>query len=125
MAFFLSEVLISWGLNCRRQTEANAPKRTKEIWKVVGSLSVPNPVKIFLWRACNNLLPTKSNLFHKRVVKEALCPCCGRDEEDMVHAPLELPNCKRCMGRSFFLFLEMFLRRSNFQAVVPLLHATV
>jgi hypothetical protein len=31
------------------------------------------------------LLPTKMNLLHKSVVEEALCPICGRVEEDTVH----------------------------------------
>jgi hypothetical protein len=36
----------------------------KKIWNIQGS----HEVKIFLWKAWNNILPTKDNLFHKGIV---------------------------------------------------------
>ena len=36
-----------------------------QFWKTVWNLQVPNASKVFLWRACSNILPTKDNL-HKR-----------------------------------------------------------
>jgi hypothetical protein len=77
MECFMSEVPIIWGSNCRNHLEANAPLWTKDmkyIWKAVWSLNVTNPVKIFIWHACNNLLPTRVNLFHKQVVTDSLIP---------------------------------------------------
>jgi len=69
--------------NSRGQSSHTSP--SNEIWKFLWSHHVSNPVKAFLWRACNNLLPTKMNLFQKWVVEEALCPICGREEEDTTH----------------------------------------
>ncbi|XP_042942826.1 uncharacterized protein LOC122277009 [Carya illinoinensis] len=38
-------------------------------------------VKVFLWRACLESLPTMSNLFKKKIVSSPLCPvCCSSDE---------------------------------------------
>lgn len=45
----------------------------KKIW----SLKVPNKVKHFVWRACNETLPTKKNLFHRNVTKSAICGGCN------------------------------------------------
>jgi hypothetical protein len=42
----------------------------KEIWK----LKVPNVVKHFLWKALNNLLPTKTNLARKGLLKTPSAP---------------------------------------------------
>lgn len=28
------------------------------VWKAIWKLGVPGPVKMFIWRACHNLLPT-------------------------------------------------------------------
>lgn len=34
-------------------------------------------VKILILRVCSNTLPTKANLFKKKISKDALCPICG------------------------------------------------
>jgi hypothetical protein len=48
-----------------RGESSTAPACTRT-WKTIWSLNVPNSVKMFLWRACNDLLPTKVNLGKKR-----------------------------------------------------------
>ena len=34
----------------------------KQLWKTIWSAEVPNKIKNFVWRACQNIIPTKSNL---------------------------------------------------------------
>jgi hypothetical protein len=46
---------------------------------------VPNNVKMFIWRVCHNLLPTKLNLFKKRVIDSPLCPICNQVKESVEH----------------------------------------
>ena len=41
--------------------------------------------KVFLWKACNNILPTKLNVFRKGIVPGALCPICGLHKETVEH----------------------------------------
>ncbi|XP_041020460.1 uncharacterized protein LOC121262109 [Juglans microcarpa x Juglans regia] len=48
-------------------------------------------VKFFLWKAANELLPTKRNLFHRKIVENPLCPICFRDEESVIHALWKCP----------------------------------
>jgi hypothetical protein len=38
-----------------------------------------------MWRACNDLLPTKMNLLKHGAVFDALCPICTRDVENVKH----------------------------------------
>jgi hypothetical protein len=57
-----------------------------EVWKTIWGLEVPNTVKIFLWNACHDLLPTKENLFHKRIVEDKSCPYCTLEAESTFHA---------------------------------------
>ncbi|KAH9656150.1 reverse transcriptase domain-containing protein [Citrus sinensis] len=45
----------------------NAP--SSGIWRKIWSLEVPSKVKVFLWRAAQNVLPTTDNLIWKRVEK--------------------------------------------------------
>jgi hypothetical protein len=35
------------------------------IWKTIWNLKIPYASKMFMWRACTDLLPTKANLQHE------------------------------------------------------------
>ncbi|XP_062145408.1 uncharacterized protein LOC133852660 [Alnus glutinosa] len=41
---------------------------------------------LFLWRACNDILPTKNNLYKRKVVIDQLCPICNSEVESVGHA---------------------------------------
>ena len=45
---------------------------------------IPNKVKVFAWRACNDILPTKMNLVNQRIIADASCPICTRFPETAV-----------------------------------------
>jgi hypothetical protein len=47
-------------------------KVLKTIWK----FKIPNAVKMFMWKACSVLLPTKANLLRCGVVPNAFYPIC-------------------------------------------------
>jgi hypothetical protein len=53
----------------------------KSLWK----MKVLHAVKIFMWRASINALPTKANLFKRKIMKELLCPLCGFVAETTGH----------------------------------------
>lgn len=42
---------------------------------------VPNAVKMFVWRVCNDLLPTKENILKK----DSLCPIYSLEGESVEH----------------------------------------
>ena len=46
-------------------------------WKMVA----PNVVKMFMWRAYNNALPTKANLLGRKIVVGSLYLICGLEAE--------------------------------------------
>jgi len=54
-------------------------------WKVIWKLRVPRAVQLFLWRGCNNILPTKEKLFQRKIVTEPFCPQCGVEVETVGH----------------------------------------
>ncbi|GJZ77394.1 RNA-directed DNA polymerase, eukaryota [Tanacetum coccineum] len=48
---------------------------------------VPIKVNIFIWRARQDCLPTKTNLVHRGVnVESCICSTCSSDEEDINHS---------------------------------------
>jgi hypothetical protein len=74
---------MEWHENQKGST--SNPGDVEEIWKTVWKLKVPNAVKMFIWKAGHNILPTKANLLRRGVIKEAMCPICLRETETVEH----------------------------------------
>ena len=96
----------------------------QKIWKRIWSINVPPRVGTFVWRACFYILPTKANLFHKKVLVDPLCSVCGQVDETTVHILWECPLARNVWvlvwGRiqktnssttSFFLLTRQMMER--------------
>ena len=46
---------------------------------------MPSKVKNFVWRACKEALPIKTNLYRRRIKPEATCEACKVENEDVSH----------------------------------------
>lgn len=55
------------------------------MWKRLWRLHLPPQVKNFIWRAGNNILPTRSALHQKRVSVPLTCPLCNFYDESSLH----------------------------------------
>jgi hypothetical protein len=69
-----------------------------DIWKDLWNLKVPGKVKMFAWRACQNLLPTRENLCRRRVIQDPSCPCCGLAVESVIHCLWSCPAASDVWG---------------------------
>ena len=56
-----------------------------ERWRYMWDLTEPSVTKLFLWKAGNDLLPTKGNLFKRKIVEERSCPVCNAEIETIMH----------------------------------------
>ena len=56
------------------------------LWKRLWKLQVPNKIKHFIWRVCNNALPTKCNLKQRHIADSDVCKLCNDAPEDALHA---------------------------------------
>ncbi|XP_012072790.1 uncharacterized protein LOC105634534 [Jatropha curcas] len=65
------------------------------IWKCIWELQVPPKVSHFLWRACHDILPSKSRLHLKGLNIDDRCLACGEEETD-VHALVGCPVAVSC-----------------------------
>ncbi|KAL9423014.1 hypothetical protein AB3S75_035159 [Citrus x aurantiifolia] len=63
-------------------------------WSMIWNLNLPRKIKIFIWRATKNLLPTSENLWKRKILEEPVCQICKMGTEDVFHA---LMGCK--MGK--------------------------
>ena len=71
------------------QDSSNAqqtPANDLEFWRNLWGMEVLSKVKNFVWRACKEALPTKWNLFRRKITTSALCENCGVYDEDCAHA---------------------------------------
>ena len=57
----------------------------KEFWRFIWRLKVPNKIQSFTWRACRNILPTKANLFRRKITPDNICEVRGNFEETTGH----------------------------------------
>lgn len=46
---------------------------------------VMDEIKAFAWRDCGNILPTKANLYSRKVIPDNICEECGVDVESLGH----------------------------------------
>lgn len=67
------------------QGQSSAASSVSKVWQKVWTLRVPAVVRSFLRRMCNNSLPTKENLYAKKIVPDPLCPLCGTVTEFTGH----------------------------------------
>ena len=61
-------------------------------WHTVWNLRIPNKIKTFIWKACQDILPTKVNLRCRQVLEDATCEACGLDSKTTGHL---LWDCQR------------------------------
>ena len=55
-------------------------------WKGIWKMFTPGKIKHFLWRACSDALPPKSNLVKRRILEEDTCQFCAKEPETISHA---------------------------------------
>ena len=58
----------------------------RRVWIALWKFWIPNKIKVFRWRACNDILPTKLNLSKRRIIDDTMCPICMRFLELAIHA---------------------------------------
>ncbi|CAL2254324.1 unnamed protein product [Prunus armeniaca] len=66
--------------------EGSSTQDGTSLWKKLWNLQVPNKIKFFLWRCIWGFLPSKQNLYHRRILNSPIHPCCGKKVESVIHA---------------------------------------
>ncbi|XP_062005887.1 uncharacterized protein LOC133723071 [Rosa rugosa] len=64
----------------------------QELWKRIWRAKVPGKVKICIWRACSNLLPTRATLSTKGYTGDLHCLLCPHPYEDAAHIFCKCPT---------------------------------
>ncbi|KAH9668523.1 reverse transcriptase domain-containing protein [Citrus sinensis] len=72
-------------------SSASSPQRWNNLW----SLNLLEKIKIFMWRASKNLLPTAENLWKRKCLQDPICKRCCRSVETIHHALMECKATKK------------------------------
>ncbi|KAK3223533.1 hypothetical protein Dsin_010558 [Dipteronia sinensis] len=65
---------------------ASSPSPSSFWWNTLWRLHLPPKVRIFVWRACLNALPSLVNLWKRRIVESPRCIRCAAQVESSCHA---------------------------------------
>jgi len=75
------------------------------LWKTLWALKIHLVLKLFVWKLCYNLLPTKAKLFSKKIIQDLVCPLCLDVVETSCHILWNCPSmvvwqdCNRCVQK--------------------------
>lgn len=67
---------------------------SKSWWKFFWHLKLPQKIKLFVWKACNNWIPTWCNLVTHGMCMEVVCLVCAEKAETTLHALWRCPSLK-------------------------------
>ncbi|GKA04555.1 reverse transcriptase [Tanacetum coccineum] len=71
-------------LDCFQESQSQSERK---VLKAMWLANLPNKVKVFIWRACMNLMPSMSNLVARGLAHGSLtCVHCSAPSEDIKHA---------------------------------------
>lgn len=63
----------------------------EKIWKITWSSDLPQKIKVFVWKLCNNALAVQDNLHIQNVSRSGHCQICLSAAETIDHAMLLCP----------------------------------
>ncbi len=70
----------------KNEGESSRGNQMGPLWHAIWGLQLPNNIKVFMWRATHNVVPTVGNLEHRKIIQSAWCPQCGLQRESLLHA---------------------------------------
>lgn len=72
----------------KEKAASTSTSRPKDVWSRLWKANVPNKIKNFGWRALQGGLSVRKNLCLRGVMEDSICPMCGEEREDIIHALL-------------------------------------
>ncbi len=71
--------------NAAEASSSAATNSATQFWSSIWATSVPPKVRVFVWRACQGILPTQTHLFDKGISNTFSCVWCGDEAETEDH----------------------------------------
>ena len=71
--------------NDAQGSSSNRLGSVRSLWSKIWSAQVPPKVRLFMWRACLDILPTKTKLYDKGLIHSVSCLWCEGEPESTSH----------------------------------------
>lgn len=91
------------------------------LWKSLRKMQVPRTVKVFMWRACINALPTIANLSRRKITQDPFCPLCGLVAETTGHILWECGTTKDVWSLCGQKIQKRSIEHEDFVAIIEIL----
>nr|POE66436.1 hypothetical protein CFP56_29283 [Quercus suber] len=85
------------------------------MWNRICKLHIPPKVRNFVWRACSDILPTRTNLCRGKVPLDPVCGICQKQNETVAHALWSCP-----MARNVWALVAGKLQKSEAEDICVL-----
>ena len=106
--------------NNRVTGSSSNPVRLNAFWNGIWKANDPYKIRVFMWRACSSILPTKTNLFKQGIVSSSTCPTCQDGAESVLHILWDCAYAKECWQNSPLSHLCTLPRLSSWNDLVEL-----
>ncbi|KAK9998675.1 hypothetical protein SO802_018278 [Lithocarpus litseifolius] len=70
---------------CNTTGECLNPNNSQFLWKGIWEVKFPSRIKILIWKACCNRLPTRQNLYKRKMFNVLTCPLCQEEAVSVEH----------------------------------------
>ncbi|KAH9681143.1 putative reverse transcriptase/RNA-dependent DNA polymerase [Citrus sinensis] len=90
---------------CWHYDNSSNPKPSQ--WNAIWKLDLPEKLKIFMWRAAKNLLPTAKNLWKRKIIPNPTCQRCNQGVETGFHALVECKAARKIRQHSSLAAVEI------------------
>uniref|UniRef100_A0A2N9I4S0 Reverse transcriptase zinc-binding domain-containing protein n=1 Tax=Fagus sylvatica TaxID=28930 RepID=A0A2N9I4S0_FAGSY len=101
-------------MKAKKGGESSNNSQVNNLWKGIWNASVPQKIKLFIWKACKNILPTKLNLFRKKACNSMSCDLCDNDLESVMHVLVDCKFAQEVWGLSVLASTQKWPHSHNF-----------
>lgn len=95
--------------------------KNKPLWKALWKIGGPSAVKMFLWKACSDILPTKEKLFKKHITLDPLYPICNLEVEMAGHILWSCPSARDIWFKCTIKVQKSPSEAADFMSILELL----
>lgn len=84
-------------------------------WGKLWQLNILPKIKDFIWKACNNALPTRDNLIKGNINVEPICPICNGNNESILRNLVTCPRVEQVWHASMLTIRSSWLNVNTFK----------
>jgi len=110
--------IVSMPVTPRDHHASSSYQQPSILWRKLGKINTTQKIRLFLWSACHNALPTKANLFSRHIISDPICEICNQHSPETIEHILLLLMDTRDMESSADQYSSLSSQHSSSRRVV-------